>query len=795
MTTMGASSFSQFVMSFFGGLLITIIVRLWAQPFISNQIEELPRYLMIFRRRIRGHKRLSREQKGKEELLWRKVNEELMLEKEGVGALLESFGNYAIDCVGMLLAPVTYACLQMFYNENQIAFGYQILTYQIIYYIAFAVIIIPFQLCCDNLLFNCLELIFGWKLYDYLAYQRYRFSVREHRWVLRNEIYDESLAEEFQSLDLLCFSSQFYFVMSMVGFGLVQIVMGCETILRQSYNPFTDPAFLLLLLIVFACGWLIERVLFFLADIPIRRIGWRGLWATKLIEGTVDDEIAAKLAIGESRQADLEQERLELQALNSERFRHRFLERNRPWILQHLVDLLTPRTLDAPGPDGRPTIEYVRDVYAELISMGEGMKKAGDRPDISSDEEDDLEAARRKWPRTPLVGASLAIARLWLGKARKRRAFSKLIKGIIESSRKLNCDICQRSEESSGPYGRNNVRLCAYLSTQGEPDNTAIDRLIAGFESQFGENELDPNLWKAYFRAHAEYCTRCSVCEEGNADQTQPQAVVDNSTRLTRPTDISSDESDDEINFEPIVVSRKSPEGRMMTKWLIAARRKLGGKFPRENAKKEMDQYTKKLKNLKEMNAKKNKKMLKNGHKGATLPDKDKEFTLFSAATKLMARRWILLARESLENKFRARTEELKDETEKVLKEMKEEDDWYFGAALRLEGRDLQNLGRELEADRNTYEAEASLKINKIKKDLQVYVTERGMEVDRGRRAHEGVLTQGRDRLSLDIDLRQRELEKNKEIRRKELMVEEKRVKEELGEISLDLSRNAYFVR
>ena len=112
-----------------------------------------------------------------------------------------------------------------------------------------------------------------------------------------------------------------------------------------------------------------RRVYWFLADIQVKRLNWRGLWATKQIEGTIDDDVAAKLAVGEGRQADLEQERLELQALNSERFRHRFLERNRPWILQHLVELLTPRSLDQPGPDGRPTIEYVRDVYAELMAM------------------------------------------------------------------------------------------------------------------------------------------------------------------------------------------------------------------------------------------------------------------------------------------------------------------------------------------------------------------------------------------------------------------------------------------
>ena len=89
------------------------------------------------------------------------------------------------------------------------------------------------------------------------------------------------------------------------------------------------------------------------------------------MEGTVDDDIAAKLALGKGRDADLEQERIELQAMNSERFRHRFLERNRPWILQHLVELLTPRTLEMPGPDGRPNIEYIRDVYNELMKMGE----------------------------------------------------------------------------------------------------------------------------------------------------------------------------------------------------------------------------------------------------------------------------------------------------------------------------------------------------------------------------------------------------------------------------------------
>lgn len=38
------------------------------------------------------------------------------------------------------------------------------------------------------------------------------------------------------------------------------------------------------------------------AYVQVKRMGWRGIWMTKNIEGTVDDDIAAKLAIGEGRQ-------------------------------------------------------------------------------------------------------------------------------------------------------------------------------------------------------------------------------------------------------------------------------------------------------------------------------------------------------------------------------------------------------------------------------------------------------------------------------------------------------------
>lgn len=39
-------------------------------------------------------------------------------------------------------------------------------------------------------------------------------------------------------------------------------------------------------------------------------------------------------------------------------------------------------------------MEYIRDVYADLVAMGEGARRPGDRSDISSDDEDEMEVLK-----------------------------------------------------------------------------------------------------------------------------------------------------------------------------------------------------------------------------------------------------------------------------------------------------------------------------------------------------------------------------------------------------------------
>ena len=785
--TVAANTFGAFVLSIIVDFCLTIVQRLYLDPMLKVFAAHVPRWYMMFHRLFRHRRRMTREQKAAEELEWRRVNEEIEISQEGIEPILDFYFGYANDLASVFMAPVVYVFCAVFYFETQIANLYGIpVRFDMQYYYVFAAFIIPFWIAYDIFLHNACELIHGWKVFDYVSYQRYRFEVRQHRWSLRNTIVDASLSEVFQRIDLMCFSSQYYFLVTVFAYGLVAIIFGITIWLRGPYNPLNDPVFLLLFLIMFVFCEATRWVLLRLADVKIKRFGWRGLWMTKQIEGTVDDDVAAKLAIGEGRQADLEAERLELQALNSERFRHRFLERNRPWILQHLVELLTPRSLDTIGPDGRPVIEYVRDVYSELMGMGEGMRRAGDRPDISDDDEDELEAARRNWPREPLTGTSLAIARMWLAKARKRRAFSKLVGGIIDQHKKDVCESCGRTPE------KNDVRLIVHLTTAGEPDPYAIDRLIAMFEEHYGINELDPQLWKAFFRGQAEYMTRCSVCDDTvEQDRLRQASKAPGPGRVTRAEDISSDEDDDEVVFEPVVVTRTSPEGRMMSKWLIAARKKLGGVFPRPDARKQMDNYAQKMRQLKLSKA--SKKATKSGSEAlaaaAVKAELQEKFgnVVANAATKALAQRWIRLARDSMESKFREKSEQLKIDLADLLTKMPEEDDWYFGAAMRMEGQELLRLAIDLQEDRKVLEAEAAVKIRKITVDIDDFVLVKQREVDRERQLFENEMAQENDKTALAIEKRTAELEKDK-ISKKEVYDRiEKQAREEFGAAPTEL--------
>ena len=64
--------------------------------------------------------------------------------------------------------------------------------------------------------------------------------------------FDESISAELRTVDQMCFSSQFYFLLGLGGAGSFLFVLSIEMMLRVNYNMFKDPCFLLLIGIVAA---------------------------------------------------------------------------------------------------------------------------------------------------------------------------------------------------------------------------------------------------------------------------------------------------------------------------------------------------------------------------------------------------------------------------------------------------------------------------------------------------------------------------------------------------------------
>jgi len=734
LVTIGAANLVEFTASHFIEMSIILVERLYVDPCIKAIKNLWPRWKLVIKRKFTWRRRLTRTQKYLEETKWRKVNEEIELRSEGVEPLLDSMGLFSVESLGGLVIPLICLFLCMFYSQVEMASMYNISDRDMAYYTWFALFIIPWTSVVDVCSLNSQELIHGWRVHDYMAYQRYRFSTRENRWAMGAATVDESISEGLQTLDLLCFSSQYYFLVSLFSFGMLLSMFAMTVFLRKNFNFLGDPVTPIIFLVMFVMCDLVRATAVSISDAKVDYLDWRGLWTTKQLEGTMDDAVAAKLAIGEGRQADLEQERIELQALNNEQFRRRFLEKNRPWLLQHLVELVTPPTLGAAGPDGRPLAEYLRDIYSDLMAMGEGKRRTGDRPDISSDEGDEEEEERRRsWPREPLIGANLAIARLWLHKARKRRSFGKVVGGIIQGHLKGECNSCCRKKEICDS-------LAVSLATNGKRDLHAIDNLISLFEQEYGVDENDLKLWQSFFRSKAEYVTTCNVCLDKNERTKQERPIRSPGGDIpTRPGDISSDDEDDDdaARFDPMIVVRSSDEGQMMSKWLNAARGKLGGNFPRKEANEIVSRYIAAMRRRKLRNAQKD---AVNDIEGINRVEEDDggfgPVDLSEASKKIM-KAWLVQSKahhyKAMCQHFNKMRERLVDTWEK----MKEEDDWFFTRELRIEGANLESEGKRLSLDIKVKESDIESRIQKSQQKLDEYLQEMDLKMEARRLAME----------------------------------------------------------
>lgn len=222
--------------------------------------------------------------------------------------------------------------------------------------------------------------------------------------------------------------------------------------LRIGWNMLGDPWLLVILIVSYLFVYLSKWLFFYIAE-------FLGMWPIPGVRSLLDnvswDKKIAEAQAEARRKAleEAENRRIEAKALRDDAFRHRWIERNKPWLLKQLERLLTPRTLQREGPGGHPVESYVREVYDALVAEGRrglgmeagpgidglvdrglaaGRRRPGDRGDISDTDSDELEQPEwAKRPLDPLPSGAEEMMRMWLAKARRRRMYEIAVEDLI----------------------------------------------------------------------------------------------------------------------------------------------------------------------------------------------------------------------------------------------------------------------------------------------------------------------------------------------------------------------------
>lgn len=292
---------------------------------------------------------------------------------------------------------------------------------------------------------------------------------------------------------------------------------------------------------------------------------------------------------------------------------------------------------------------------------------------------------------------------------------------------------------------------------------------IQDFEKQHPEDPHDPTLWRAFARKNGDFITVANV-NKAEMQRELARKQKGDQARATRVADLSSDDDVElDVAFPPLVVARGGPAGKVMRKWLVASRKRLGGVFPRPGAKEDMMEYARRMKDK----ARKLRQRKGDTAFDSDLPPVPQKLNL-SAATKAIGQKWVRGARESLMDRVKDRSLDIHKELKHMLaNKVTPEVDWYYGVENRLRGQDLEQQGRDLLEGRKSFAEDERSRIEKIKREQSAYETEKRKALDAEREA-------------LDLKLR-RDGEDAQKKKERELHAMRRRRKEREEEIRRDL--------
>jgi hypothetical protein len=155
------------------------------------------------------------------------------------------------DFNGCCAAPITIVILYLFRVEFEVHALYAMRASDLRFFMLFSLWVIPALWIIDIFLFNLEELLWSWKLFEYIQFCQERFKNRSRRWVGLDTTINEELPPDLRAMDQMCLSVQFYFLGSLHATGIVMAVLGYMLVLHKNHNVFSDPMVIPIFFVVF----------------------------------------------------------------------------------------------------------------------------------------------------------------------------------------------------------------------------------------------------------------------------------------------------------------------------------------------------------------------------------------------------------------------------------------------------------------------------------------------------------------------------------------------------------------
>jgi len=252
-TVMASATFESFIFSYLIRMSLLIGLRTYIDPIIKNIqyfMNKLNLWLISknagLERILKKYIVMKRDEKLEFYLgstVGNLENEKLFEEDSSLEPVLTILLSYTSMVHSAFIRPFIIVLIRLFPNENQIPKLYGFKIQDLDYYLLFSFVCVFSQFVIDIFMLNSLEVLHGFKLFDYFSFCQFRYRSRKVKWIPHNFNLDKSLQIQYRSLHNLCFSTQFYLINTIIIYGICLMSVGVSIIIRNNYIFVADPVF------------------------------------------------------------------------------------------------------------------------------------------------------------------------------------------------------------------------------------------------------------------------------------------------------------------------------------------------------------------------------------------------------------------------------------------------------------------------------------------------------------------------------------------------------------------------